>query len=93
MTTKVWGSLLGDGCNSMLGLYGKQQYHPLCTGDCGVTSIKLLGGGLMVASKRSGALRSCRPGRVAAPQCGSKSNDLCCVRVMIQRLLMLRRGH
>lgn len=48
MTTKVWGSLLGDGC-TMLGLYGKQQYHPLCTGDCGVYLNKAAGwgGGLM----------------------------------------------
>lgn len=69
MTTKVWGSLLGDGC-TMLGLYGKQQYHPLCTGDCGCISIKLLGGGGVSCS--SGELQA-RQG-VAAPQCGSKSN-------------------
>lgn len=60
----------------MLGLYGKQQYHPLCTGDCGVYLNKAAGWGVSCSSEGG-----CRPGRVAAPQCGSlRVMDLCCVR-------------
>lgn len=51
MTTKVWGSLQGDGC-TMLGLYGKQQNHPLCTGDCGVYLNKAAGRGVSHAVLR-----------------------------------------
>lgn len=70
----------------MLGLYGKQQYHPLCTGDCGVYLNKAAGWGGSVQFWGAAGQAGWQLHSVAA-----RVMDLCCVRVMIQRLPLVLR--